>query len=170
MAPLVKRCVSRALAAAAAFAATVAWPVERGAAAPPCSVPLLDGSRAISLSDYRGRVLYLDFWASWCGPCRESFPFMNQLQRDLKDRGLAIVAVSVDKTAEDARAFAASHAARFALALDRAGACPAAYQLPGMPTSFIIDRRGLIRAVHEGFRASDAPEIRRQLSEALDEH
>jgi len=169
MAASAKRCVSSGLAAATAFAASVGWPLERGAAAPPCSAPLLDGSRAISVADYRGKVVYLDFWASWCAPCRESFPFMNELERDLADRGLAIVAVSVDKTAEDARGFAASHPARFALALDRTGTCPAAYQLPGMPTSFIIDRRGVIRAVHAGFRASDVPEIRRQLSEALDE-
>jgi len=170
MAALAKRCVLGVLAGASALAVNAAWPLDRGAAAPPCSAPLLDGSRAISVADYRGKVVYLDFWASWCPPCRESFPFMNELERDLGDRGLAIVAVSVDKTAEDARGFAASHPVRFALALDRAGACPAAYQLPGMPTSFIIDKRGMVRAVHAGFRASDAPEIRRQLSEALDEH
>ena len=169
MAGWVKRCVLSLLAAASAVAATVAWPLERGAAAPPCSAPLLDGSRAISVADYRGKIVYLDFWASWCAPCRESFPFMNELQRDLAGRGLAIVAVSVDKAAEDARGFAASHPARFTLALDRTGTCPAAYQLPGMPTSFIIDRRGVIRAVHAGFRESDAAEIRHQLSEALNE-
>lgn len=170
MAAVTKRCASSVLAVAVALAASVAWPLERGAAAPPCSAPLLDGSRAINVADYRGKVLYLDFWASWCAPCRESFPFMNELARDLAGRGLAIVAVSVDKAAEDARGFAASHPARFALALDSGGACPAAYQLPGMPTSFIIDRRGVIRAVHPGFRASDAPEIRQQVLEALDEH
>jgi cytochrome c biogenesis protein CcmG/thiol:disulfide interchange protein DsbE len=169
MAAWAKRCMVSVLATASALAASVASPLERGAAAPPCSAPLLDSSRAISVADYRGKVVYLDFWASWCAPCRESFPFMNALERELAIKGLAIVAVSVDKTAEDARRFVASHPARFVLAVDRTGACPAAYQLPGMPTSFIIDRRGVIRAVHAGFRASDAAEIRRQLSEALDE-
>jgi peroxiredoxin len=148
-------------------AASGASPLGRGQPAPACSAAALDGGRRISIADYRGKVVYLDFWASWCPPCRESFPFMNELRRDFAGKGLEIVAISVDKTAEDARRFAAEHAAQFALALDTAAACPAAYQLPGMPTSFVIDRTGLIRAVHEGFRSEDAAEIRRELSEAL---
>jgi peroxiredoxin len=92
---------------------------------------------------------------------------MNELQRDFGGKGLQIVAVSVDKSADDARRFAAEHSAQFALALDSTAACPAAYQLPGMPTSFVIDRTGVIRFVHEGFHSDDAAAIRRAVSEAL---
>ncbi|HZI84715.1 MAG TPA: TlpA disulfide reductase family protein [Casimicrobiaceae bacterium] len=160
-----------ALAAVGAIAAaTSAWPLARGEAAPPCTAPRLDGGRTISVADYRGKVVYLDFWASWCAPCRESFPFMNGLQRDLAGKGLEIIAISVDKNEEDARRFLAGHPAQFALGLDTAAACPAAYQLPGMPTSFLIDRAGVIRAVHAGFRSGDAAEIRRQVLEALERH
>ncbi len=160
--------VSALAAVGAIAAATSAWPLGRGEPAPGCTAPLLGGGRAISVADYRGKVVYLDFWASWCGPCRESFPFMNELQRDLAGKGLEVVAISVDKTEDDARRFVARHPAQFALALDTAAACPAAYQLPGMPTSFLIDREGIIRAVHAGFRSSDAAEIHRQVLEALD--
>jgi thiol-disulfide isomerase/thioredoxin len=138
-----------------------------GDAAPACSVQLLDGGRNVSLADYRGKVMYVDFWASWCAPCRDSFPFMNELQRELADKGLQIVAVSVDKTAEDAKRFLARYPASFTIMLDAAASCPAAFRLEGMPSSYIIDRSGAVRAVHTGFHNSDRDEIRRQLVEAL---
>ena len=159
-----------ALAALAAIAfAPGAWPIARGEAAPACSARLLDGDRSVRIADYRGQVVYLDFWASWCGPCRESFPFMNELQRDLAGKGLQILAVSVDKTAEEARGFLARYPAQFAIALDAAAACPAAFRLEGMPSSFVIGRDGIVRAIHVGFRGGDKAEIRRQVIEALSE-
>jgi peroxiredoxin len=156
------------LAFPAIIAAPLAVSLAPGEPAPACSAPLLDGTRSMSVAEYRGKVVYLDFWASWCGQCRESFPFMNDLQRQLAGKDLAIVAVSVDKAADDARRFAARYAARFSLAIDSAGSCPAAYQLPGMPTSFVIDRQGVVRAVHAGFRSGDAEAIRRELANALE--
>src|ERR1700694_2502274 len=148
-------------------AAPTARPLTNGKPAPACSAPLLDGGRSVSLADYRGHVVYLDFWASWCGPCRESFPFMNELQRELAGKGLQILAVSVDKTPEDARRFLARYPAQFTVALDAAGTCPAAFQLQGMPSSYIIDKGGAVRAVHAGFRNRDRAEIRQQLLDVL---
>ena len=113
--------------------------------------------------------MLVDFWASWCPPCRESFPFMNELQREFADRGLQIIAVSVDKSPDDARHFMERFPPLFTVVLDPTWVCPSAYLLPGMPTSFIIDKRGLIRAVHIGFRDTDKVEIRRQILELLDE-
>ncbi len=155
------------VAVAAIAAAPTARSLTNGEPAPMCSAPLLDGGRSVSLADYRGQVVYLDFWASWCGPCRESFPFMNELQRELAGRGLQILAVSVDKTPEDARRFLARYPAQFTVALDVAAACPAAFQLQGMPSSYIIDKSGVLRAVHAGFRNRDRAEIRQQLLEVL---
>ena len=157
-----------ALALAGSLGATSpAWPLASGAQAPACSAQALDGGRSVSVADYRGKVVYLDFWASWCAPCRESFPFMNDLQRELAGKGLQIVAVSVDKTADEANRFLARYPASFTVVLDAAAACPPAYGLEGMPSSFIIDRAGIVRMVHSGFRESDRDEIRRQLVEAL---
>src|SRR5437879_4670310 len=75
--------------------------VSKGDAAPSCAAAELQSGAPLSPADYRGQVVYLDFWASWCGPCRESFPFMNELQRDLAGKGLRIIAISVDKTAAE---------------------------------------------------------------------
>jgi thiol-disulfide isomerase/thioredoxin len=158
--------------AALAAVGAIAWaPITRsvtnGEPAPACSAPLLDGSRSVSLAEYRGQVVYLDFWASWCAPCRESFPFMNELQRELAGKGLQILAVSVDKTPEDARRFLARYPAQFTVALDAAAACPAAFKLQGMPSSYIIDKGGAVRAIHVGFRNRDRAEIRQQLLDIL---
>ena len=92
---------------------------------------------------------------------------MNELQRDLAGRGLQILAISVDKTAEDARRFLARYPAQFTVALDTGAACPAAFQLQGMPSSYIIDKSGAVRAVHAGFRNRDRAEIRQQLLDLL---
>jgi len=151
----------------AAALSPAAFPLAPGDKAPACkALALADGS-TLDPADYRGQVLYLDFWASWCPPCRESFPFMNALDAELRDKGLRIVAISVDKTADEARHFLERYPARFTLGLDVKAACPAAFALPGMPTSYLIDRSGVIRAVHAGFRSDDAEEIRRQALEAL---
>jgi peroxiredoxin len=165
--PSVRRGAMALAAAGAMVAAASAWSLVIGDPAPACSPPPLDGGRTLSLADHRGQVVYLDFWASWCAPCRESFPFMGELDREFRDKGLAIVAVSVDKSADEARKFRDRYPVPFALTLDVGGACPAAYQLSGMPSSYLIDRNGLIRAVHAGFRSSDKAEIRRQIVEAL---
>ena len=156
------------LSAIGAIASTpTAQSLTNGDPAPACVLAMLDGGRSVSLADYRGQVVYLDFWASWCAPCRESFPFMNDLQRELAGKGLQILAVSVDKTPEDARRFLARYPAQFTVALDAAAACPAAFQLQGMPSSYIIDKGGAVRAIHAGFRNRDRAEIRQQLLDVL---
>ena len=94
---------------------------------------------------------------------------MNELQRDFGDKGLQIIAVSVDKVPDDARRFLARFPAQFTVVLDTTWTCPSAYLLQGMPTTYVIDRSGVIRAVHIGFREGDKAGIRRQLVELLNE-
>jgi cytochrome c biogenesis protein CcmG/thiol:disulfide interchange protein DsbE len=158
-----------ALASSALLASATAWSLTQGEIAPACTAPALDTGRALSLADYKGQVVYLDFWASWCGPCRESFPFMNQLQRELAGKGLHIVAVSVDKTADDARRFLARYPAEFTTVLDTAGACPAAYRLKAMPSSYLIGRDGTVLATLVGFHDRDKADLRQRLLDALSE-
>jgi len=119
---------------------------------------------ALDLESFRGKVVYLDFWASWCGPCRESFPWMNRIQSELADNGLVVIAVNVDRERAAAEQFLDSHPAQFRIVYDPQGKLPEKFGVRGMPTSFIIDRQGRVRSRHEGFflknRASLAQEVR----------
>jgi cytochrome c biogenesis protein CcmG/thiol:disulfide interchange protein DsbE len=104
------------------------------------------------LETLRGRVVYVDFWASWCGPCRRSFPWMNEMQDRYRDRGFTVVAVNVDKKRADADRFLQANVARFAVVYDPDGKAPLAYDVAGMPSSYLIDRNGKVVAVEAGFR------------------
>lgn len=109
----------------------------------------------IDLAALKGKVVYLDFWASWCVPCRESFPWLNDLQRSLKDEGLVVIGVNVDRLRSDAEHFLADYPAEFRLAYDPDGALAERYKLTGMPSSILIDRNGKTVFVHEGFRLKE---------------
>jgi cytochrome c biogenesis protein CcmG/thiol:disulfide interchange protein DsbE len=165
---LLRRIVARnALVVGACMLSSVAWSAGAGDPAPACTAATADSARTIRVADYKGKVVYLDFWASWCPPCRESFPFMNELQREFGDKGLQVIAVSVDKVPDDARRFLALYPPQFTAALDPAWTCASTYMLPGMPTSFVIDKGGIIRAVHIGFRDQDQSGSRQQILELL---
>lgn len=100
---------------------------------------------------YKGQVVYLDFWASWCVPCRLSFPWMNGLQREYAGKGLTIVAVNVDHDAAAAQQFLNQVPASFKIVYDPSGKIARNYALRGMPTSFLIGRDGAVRFQHDGF-------------------
>ena len=156
---------------AAALILVVTWSADSRAAgigepAPAFALPTASGE-TLALSRFAGKVVYVDFWASWCGPCRQSFPFMNELQQRYGPQGLAIVAINVDKMRADADRFLAQYPASFSVVFDPAGNAPAAYAVPGMPTSYLIDARGNIVHVESGFvdehRADLEARIRAQL-------
>jgi cytochrome c biogenesis protein CcmG/thiol:disulfide interchange protein DsbE len=121
-----------------------------GDAAPGFSLPAASG-KVIALERLRGQVVYVDFWASWCGPCRRSFPWMNAMQERYGAGGFVVVAVNVDKKRADADRFLQANAARFAVVFDPDGKAPLAYDVAGMPGSYLIDRTGKVAAVEAGF-------------------
>jgi len=122
----------------------------------------------VKLSDFAGSVVYLDFWASWCGPCRQSFPWMNRMQSKYRAKGLRIVAINLDAKTDVAMKFLSQVPADFTVAFDPKGKTPRVYGVKGMPTSFLIDRNGTILMQHTGFRPADADEIERQIQTALE--
>jgi thiol-disulfide isomerase/thioredoxin len=121
----------------------------------------------ISLDSLRGHVVYLDFWASWCDPCRKSFPWMEDLQRKYADKGLLVVAVNLDANSESADKFLAKHPVDFAVVFDPSGSVAKAYELKGMPSSYIIDQEGNVVSTHIGFQEKDAKTLENQLVELL---
>jgi cytochrome c biogenesis protein CcmG/thiol:disulfide interchange protein DsbE len=145
------RLVHAVAAAAIVAAACGAQATAVGEVAPAFSLPGADG-RTVALEALRGQVVYVDFWASWCGPCRRSFPWMNELHRKYSARGLAIVAINVDAKRGDAEAFLRRYPAGFTIAYDGAGATPRAYDVKAMPSSYLIDRDGRTVVIERGFR------------------
>ena len=132
-------------------------------AAPTCKLTLDDGQAPTELASLRGQVVYLDFWASWCGPCRQSFPFMNDLHAQLGDKGVRVVAVNLDEEQADARDFLVKHPASFKVAGGDNSACAQAFKVEAMPSTYLLDRSGRVRLVHHGFRAGDAEQLRAML-------
>lgn len=154
------------LALAALFAATSCHAAEQLAdagtapTAPTCKLSLDKDAAAGDFAQFRGQVLYVDFWASWCGPCRQSFPFMNELETELGAKGLTVLAVNLDEEASDAQSFLANHPASFKVAGGDNQACAAAFHVEAMPSSYLIDRAGKVRYIHHGFRGGDAELLR----------
>ena len=109
----------------------------------------------LDLERYRGKVIVLDFWASWCAPCRQSFPWLNAMQSKYGPQGLVVIGVNVDRERADADKFLRAVPAHFELAFDPTGTLATRYDIPGMPSSFVLDRAGRIVAKHIGFRAGD---------------
>jgi cytochrome c biogenesis protein CcmG/thiol:disulfide interchange protein DsbE len=121
------------------------------------------------LSSLRGKVVYLDFWASWCVPCRQSFPWMNGLQKQYADRGLIILAVNLDHERLDADKFLHKWAPAFQIRYDPEGDWARQYAVHGMPTSVLLDRTGRSRFTHIGFRNADAVQYEQQIQQRLAE-
>lgn len=154
------------LASASCTAAEQLAAAQDAPAAPACKLSLDQDATPGELAQYRGQVVYVDFWASWCGPCRQSFPFMNQLHSELGDKGLTVLAINLDEEAADAQSFLANHAASFKVVGGANQDCAAAFNVEAMPSSYLIDRAGKLRYVHHGFRAGDA-EVLRTLAASL---
>jgi len=142
--------------------------VEIGESAPGFELPTRDG-KTIKLEDFRGKTVYLDFWASWCGPCKQSFPWMNEMFDKYHSKGFEIIAISVDQKKEDALAFLNENPAHFKVALDSAGKTPKLYAIKGMPSSMLIDPRGKVIWAHTGFKPEQRSELEQQIAHALDQ-
>lgn len=147
------------------FTLPVTAGVQVGQSAPQISLPLLapDTSEVLRLDSLRGKVVYLDFWASWCGPCRLSFPQLEALRQELGPRGFEVLAVNVDEFAPDALRFLEDLNVTYPLVRDGSGETPAKYGILGMPTGFLIDRTGTVRLIHQGYRKSDGAALREEI-------
>ncbi|NJC89304.1 MAG: TlpA family protein disulfide reductase [Methylococcaceae bacterium] len=135
---------------------------------PDCQLVNFADGKPISLKQ-PGKVVYVDFWASWCGPCAESMPFMDKMNGELKSKGLELIALNVDEEREDADEFLAKRPVRFTIAGNPDGNCPSAFGVMAMPSSYLIDKKGVIRHVHLGFRKGEAADIRKKVETLLAE-
>ncbi len=153
----------------AGFIAPPALAIDAGQRAPAFALPGLDGP--VQLEALRGKVVLLDFWASWCGPCKLSFPWLSAMQARHGAAGLRVVAVNVDRerSAADAflRALQPQMATPLTIAFDSAGQTPVSYGAKAMPTSVLVGPDGLVLLQHAGFRDADKPALEAALAAAL---
>jgi cytochrome c biogenesis protein CcmG, thiol:disulfide interchange protein DsbE len=120
-----------------------------GAPAPDFTLQSLDG-QAVALSDYRGQVVLLNFWATWCEPCKLEMPIFDQAQQSVGPQGLQVLAVNFDEPAAEVQAFQDKLGLSFPLLLDPGAVVQRLYRVLGYPTSYWIDREGQVAAMHVG--------------------
>jgi peroxiredoxin len=139
--------------------------VSTGQKAPGFRLPGLRGD-TVSLASYPGKVVLIDFWAQWCEPCKKELPELERLSKEFAGKDVVVLSVNIDKSRDNAERLAKQLGITFPVGLDPAGSVASTYDLPKMPTSFVVDKKGVVRFVHEGFEGSgDVDRFRRELTE-----
>ncbi|WP_372862221.1 TlpA family protein disulfide reductase [Spongiibacter sp.] len=151
------------------MASSRGFSLELGQLAPSFSLAPLQAESPAQLDSraYRGQVIYVDFWASWCGPCRLSLPQLNTLYRDFSEKGFAVIAVNVDAHRSEALKFLQRRPVDYPVVYDAKRELPALFGVKGMPTAFLLDRQGRVQHIHEGFRPGDAEQLRAMITQLL---
>lgn len=134
--------------------------------APDIELPTTTGK--VSLSSLKGKVVYVDFWATWCAPCRKSFPWMNDMYSRYNNKGFEIIAINLDAQQEMVPEFLKKYPAKFTIALDPKGSVAEQYDVKAMPSSYLIDKQGNIVAKHFGFRSGDKDKLENEIKSLLD--
>jgi thiol-disulfide isomerase/thioredoxin len=129
--------------------------------------PLTMADIELDLSRYEGKVVIVDFWASWCVPCRRSFPWMNRMHDKYTADGLVIIAVNLDRSTDDAARFLAKYPAKFEIVYDPTGVLAKKYRVEVMPSSIIIGRNGEMIERHAGFKVKRQNEYEATIRAAL---
>jgi len=150
-----------------AAVAVVVNATEVGQPAPQFMLPTLKTDSPTPLKQFAGKVIYLDFWASWCAPCKTSFPLLNKLHQKLKAQGFEVVAVNLDEDKANGEKFLQEVPVDFTVLRDASGEWADKFVVDSMPTSFIIDKNGVVQKIHHGFVSDDITEIEAKITELL---
>ena len=143
---------------------------EIGKEAPGFSGKTLEGEN-ISLSDYKGKVTLIDVWASWCKPCKEGFPFLIELYNQYSDKDFSVLAVNIDEEKDNAKKFLTSlnKDVPFKIMFDPEAKIPTLYKIEAIPTTYILDKKGIVRYFHLGFMGSEKEKYKSEIETLLNE-
>ena len=141
--------------------------ISVGDTAPSFKARTIDGSKSLDLEEYRGKVVLLDFWASWCPPCLKSLPKYNDLRREIGTANFEIVAVNVDENTDDARKFLQKYPVSYPIAKDPKGVLPGVFGVKAMPTSYLIDKNGVVQYVHAAFKDGDIEKLKVEIEKLI---
>ncbi|MEP2654036.1 MAG: TlpA disulfide reductase family protein [Paraglaciecola sp.] len=143
--------------------------LEAGDLAPNFSLSSMHNENVVKLSDFAGKVVYLDFWASWCGPCRTSFPILSELYQNYHAQGFEIVSINLDEDPQLAEAFLHQYPVSFGHLNGFGTSVDKAYGVNAMPTGIFIDAKGNVRLIHRGFKPNHKPFIEAVLQKLIAE-
>ena len=163
---------ARYLVAAAAIGLTAAivtpaLALDRGARAPEIGLDDQSGD-GVRIAGFRGKVVLVDFWASWCEPCRQELPALDELYKRYKQRGVVVVGVNIDRQIGNMRSFLRRTPVSFPVVHDPRHRVAGRYSPPRMPSSYLVDQCGIVRYVHEGYRRGDERTLGRKIDELLE--
>lgn len=136
--------------------------------APDFTLKSLSGKN-MKLSEYAGDVVMLNFWASWCGPCRKEMPLLNDLQKKYESLGFVILGVNVEQELKLAKSFLADTPVDFPILFDSSNKVSKAYDVIAMPTTIMIDRSGKVRYLHKGYKAGDEKKYKKMVKKLIRE-
>ncbi len=162
-AKLLTRCAMMAIVAASASFAG-----DAGGPAPGFTLSELDGSQG-ALAQYKGQVVMVNFWATWCGPCQQEMPLLDQMYKKYKPAGFTLIGVNVDKAQPPVKELLARKPVSFPVMLDPANQVSKAYHVDEMPSSVIIDRKGEIRYIHRGYKPGDENDYQDRIRQLIRE-
>jgi peroxiredoxin len=159
----------RAILAFCLLLPAAALAVQPGSPAPSLEATQLGAQKAVSLKALQGQVVYVDFWASWCVPCRLSMPALDSLYKKNSSRGFTVIGVNKDTSPADAEKFMKRLPVSFPLVPDSKDAIAKSFDVKAMPSGYLIDRKGKVRKVHRGFTEDTAATLEREIEDLLKE-
>jgi len=169
----VRLCVGLGFLVSLQFTSLQVLAVEKGDIAPNFTLPSLIENNFVTLSDYHGKVVFLDFWSAWCSPCRESLPQLSNMRNSLSSNHFELLSVDVDVEPKDALKFISSitgsEPLNHPVAMDPGATTAELYRYTTLPASYLINRNGVVEQIHRNFQAKDVSSLRAEITRLINQ-